>query len=133
MSVKHVAAQSLRGKAYAILGLSDYLQQFPGASDIKRCLKLAADDIVDSYEKNSSSDWRWFEDILTYDNAVLPHALFVAALTLGENKYAEVAQTTCDFLLEKTFTGYYFSFIGCKGWYKRDGKRAVFDQQPIEA
>ena len=133
MSVKHVASQSIRGKAYAILGLADYLQQFPGASDIKRCLKIAADDIVEACKKNSSANWKWFEDILTYDNAILPHALFVAALTLGENKYAEVAEKTCDFLLEKTFTGYYFSFIGCKGWYKKDGKRAVFDQQPIEA
>ena len=133
MSVKHVAIQSIRGKAYSILGLTDYLQQFPGASDIKRCLKIAADDIVAAYEKNSTPNWQWFEDILTYDNAILPHALFIAALALGENKYADVAQKTCDFLLEKTFTGYYFSFIGCKGWYKRDGKRAVFDQQAIEA
>lgn len=83
-------------------------------------------------------------------------ALFVAGLALG-NKYLEVAEKTSEFLLANTFTAEHagtaeknykinsassavsavknghFSFIGCQGWYKRGGKRAAFDQQPIEA
>jgi hypothetical protein len=71
--------------------------------------------------------------MLTYDNAVLPHALFVAGLTLEDKKYLEVAEKTCEFLLANTFNGDHFSFIGCKGWYERGGTKATFDQQPIEA
>jgi len=130
-SVKYVEKQYPRGMAYSILGMSDYLKQFPGASDIKRQLAVAADDLVLQYEENSDPDWQWFEDSLTYDNAILPYALFVAALTFGD-KYLEVAKATCDFLLANTFNGSYFSFIGCKGWYERGGPRATFDQQPIE-
>ncbi len=62
----------------------------------------------------------------------MPHALFIAGLTLGD-KYLEVAEKTCEFLLANTFNGDHFSFIGCKGWYERGGAKAAFDQQPIEA
>jgi hypothetical protein len=40
---------------------------------------------------------------------------------------------TADFLLENTFDGDHFSFIGSQGWYPRGGTRATFDQQPVDA
>jgi len=132
-SVSHIQKQYPRGMAYSILGMADYLKQFPGASDIKRQVAIAAHALVVQYEENSCSDWLWFEDMLTYDNAVLPHALFVAGLTLEDEKYIDVAKKTCDFLLKNTFNGNHFSFIGCKGWYERGQTKAIFDQQPIEA
>jgi hypothetical protein len=127
-----VEKQSPRGMAYSILGMSDYLKLFHGAGDIKRQMEIAADSLVAQYEKNNFPDWQWFDGALTYDNAILPYALFVAGFTLG-NKYLEVAEKTCEFLLANTFNGNHFSFIGCQGWYKRGGTRATFDQQPIEA
>ena len=130
-SVKHVPIQSLRGMAYSILGMSDYLKQFPGASDIKRHSILAADELIAAYKEHTLHSWKWFEGELTYDNAVLPHALFVAGMNFGE-KYLEVAEETSKFLIENTFDNDHFSFIGCKGWYKRGAKKARFDQQPIE-
>jgi glycosyltransferase involved in cell wall biosynthesis len=132
-SVGQVPKQYPRGMAYSILGMSDYLKQFPGASDIKRQVEIAAEGLLRQFDESSYPDWQWFEDILTYDNAVLPHALFVAGLTLGDQKYFAVAQKACDFLLENTFNGEHFSFVGCNGWYERGGSRATFDQQPIEA
>jgi len=131
-SVKFVEQQYPRGMAYSILGMSDYLKQFPGASEIKRELEIAADGLVSQYEENSHPDWQWFEDTLTYDNAILSYALFVAGLILGD-KYLKVAQKTCEFLLEKTFTGSHFSFVGNKRWYERGGTKAASDQQPVEA
>jgi len=119
--------------AYSILGMSDYLKQFPGASDIKRQLAIATEELIAQYEENKLPDWQWFEDALTYDNAILPHALFVAGFVFGNKKYFDVAEKTCEFLLEKTFIGGHFSFVGCKGWYERGGTKAAFDQQPIEA
>ncbi|MBN1807149.1 MAG: glycosyltransferase [Sedimentisphaerales bacterium] len=132
-SVEHINKQLPRGMAYSIIGMYDYLKQFPGASDIKRQLELTADGLVTQYEENHYPEWEWFEDILTYDNAVLPYSLFVAGLASGNEKYLEVAEKTCAFLLANTFNGEYFSFIGCKGWYERGGTKAMFDQQPLEA
>lgn len=130
-SVAHIQKLYPRGMAYSILGMSDYLKQFPGASDIKRQLINAADKLVSLYKQNSTDDWRWFEDTLTYDNAILPYALFVVGRSFGD-EYLEVAKKTCEFLLENIFDGNHFSFIGCKGWYKCGEKKARFDQQPIE-
>ena len=134
--------------------MSDYLKQFPGASDIKRQLEIAAEGLVNQYEENHYQDWNWFEDTLSYDNAVLPHALFVAGMTLDNQKYIGIAENTCQFLLENTFNGDlpavpssdspnttsrysgqagHFSFIGCNGWYEHGKMKAQFDQQPIEA
>ena len=132
-SIGQVKKQYPRGLAYSILGMSDYLRQFPGASDIKRQLTTAADKLIALYKKNSQPDWQWFEPVLTYDNAVLPHALFVAGLTFANKEYFEVAEKTSEFLLANTFADDHFSFVGCKGWYKYGGTKAEFDQQPIEA
>jgi len=132
-SVSHVQGQAPRGMAYCILGMCDYLRQFPGASDIKRELELAADNLAELYRANQSAGWDWFEDILTYDNAVMPYALFAAGPILGDDRYIEAALKTADFLLDNTFDGDHFSFIGCRGWYERDGARAAFDQQPVDA
>ena len=132
-SVKHVKNQFPRGMAYSIIGMSDYLQQFPGASDIKRQLDTAANHLVELFEKNKKTNWQWFEDQLTYDNAVLPHALFVAGYELANQKYLDIATKASDFLIETTFTQNHFTFIGCNGWYKVGHERASFDQQPIEA
>jgi glycosyltransferase involved in cell wall biosynthesis len=132
-SVGHVQKQFPRGMAYCILGMCDYLKQFAGASDIRRQLELAAEGLAQQYEENKHPDWHWFEDELTYENAVLPRALFDASLTLENEKYLEVAGESCEFLLSNTFNGEHFSFIGCNGWYERGKPRATFDQQPIEA
>jgi glycosyltransferase involved in cell wall biosynthesis len=146
-SVKHVPKLHPRGMAYSIFGMAEYLKQFPGASDIKRQMEIAADGLVAQYEENKHPDWPWFEDILTYENAVLPHALFVAGMAFDNKKCLEVAEKTCVFLLNNTFSGKacsteatasaakagHFSFIGCNGWYERGKAKAQFDQQPIEA
>jgi len=131
--VGQAAGQYPRGIAYSIFGMADYLKQFPQAGDIKQQLAMAADRLLAHYEQNAQPDWHWFENRLTYDNAVLPHALFVAGLALDDRKYLDVAERTCEFLLQNTFSGEHFSFVGSNGWYERGGKKAAFDQQPIEA
>lgn len=132
-SVKFVNSLYPRGLAYSILGLALYLSQFPGASDIKRLMITATDKLVDLFNKNCRPDWHWFESALTYDNAVLPHALYIAGLTFANEKYIDTAEKSCEFLIENTFDGNHFSFIGNYGWYKQNGKKAQFDQQPLEA
>jgi glycosyltransferase involved in cell wall biosynthesis len=131
-AAKHIPSMAPRGMAYSIFGLSDYLIQFPGASEIKRLLAHAADSLVELNKKHSASGWNWFEEFITYDNAILPASLFTAALALGEKKYLRVAEKTCSFLLENTYNGRHFSFVGSNGWYPKGKQRAQFDQQPIE-
>jgi hypothetical protein len=152
-----IKKQYPRGMAYSILGLAGYLKQFPDAENVKSCMANAADSIVSQFEKNMKPAWPWFENILTYDNAMLPCALFTAGISLHDKKYIEIAKKICDFVLTHTFTAEYaetaeknykinsansaasavknghFSFVGCQGWFPRRGPKAQFDQQPIEA
>jgi uncharacterized protein YyaL (SSP411 family) len=133
ISAPLIEKQYPRGLSYSILGLAGYLTQFSDADDIRECMRNAADKLVLQYEQNHQPGWPWLEDILTYDNAILPCALFTAATTLKEKKYLEVAQKTCDFLLANTITKSHFSFIGCQGWFPKGKPKVQFDQQPIEA
>ena len=130
-SVRLVEKQSLKGKAYSILGMANYLKRFPDADNIKKQMETTADGLIAEYEQNNFPDWHWFDGALTYDNAILPYAFFVVGSALGK-KYLNVAEKACEFLLANIFNGSFFSFIGCHGWYKRGETRAQFDQQPIE-
>jgi len=94
-----------------------------------------ADRLTKFYLTNSSSSWKWYEDLITYDNGRLPLALFYAYQTTGNKKYLEVAKESLDFLIDKTYDNSkdYFSFPGYRGWFPKDGEKALFGQQPIEA
>jgi hypothetical protein len=129
----HLPVASLRGKAYSIVGLSYYLKQFPEETDIKELLRRNAQMLVSAFEERSSQDWIWFEDELTYDNAAVVQALFVAGQVCEESAFMETAVKSCEFLLKHTYDGHHFSFVGNKGWFPRGGQKARFDQQPIEA
>jgi len=132
-AIVHLPVASLRGKAYSILGLSYYLKQFPEEADIKELLRRNAQMLLSAFEQRSSDVWLWFEDELTYDNAAVVQALFVAGQVCEESAFMETAVTSCEFLLKHTYDGHHFSFVGNKGWFGRGGQKARFDQQPIEA
>ena len=93
----------------------------------------AAHTMVEWWERHSDEPWQWFEDQLTYANARLPHAMFAAYRLLGDRKHLELGRRSIDFLISKTTSGDCFDPVGTNGWYPRDGKKAQFDQQPIEA
>ncbi|MCL5801938.1 MAG: glycosyltransferase, partial [Gammaproteobacteria bacterium] len=78
-------------------------------------------------------DWRWFEDNLTYDNAVLPWALFAAYRRLGQERLLGSARESLEFLDQVTFRDGFFRPVGCKGWLARGAEPARYDEQPIEA
>jgi hypothetical protein len=81
----------------------------------------------------STRDWPWPEPVLTYENAILPHALIVAARRVGDARLLDVGCLVLDWLLqEQTTMSGVFLPIG-NGWWPRGGVRSQFDQQPIEA
>lgn len=131
-SVEHVNELSPRSRAYAIFGMRQYMVQFPDNRQIRNALTAAADFLVDLLS-HADGDWSWFEDILCYDNAAMPHALFEAYMLTGHEPYLKAAVRSCDFLLSHTYNGKHFSFIGCNGWFCRGKTRAQFDQQPLDA
>ena len=80
------------------------------------------------------SDWPWPEETLTYENAVLPHALIVGSRRLSDVRLRSVGLHVLDWLIEiQTSRRGTFTPIGNDGWWTHGGTRAQFDQQPIEA
>ena len=78
-------------------------------------------------------DWQWFESRLTYANAVLPHALFVAAKRWPDEGFLDVAKASFEFLDRATTSEGMFWPVGNCDWYPHGEEKALYDQQPVEA
>jgi hypothetical protein len=83
------------------------------------------------YKRNSSSDWRWYENILSYENWRLVEPLFEAHL-LGED-CLDVAEESLEFLISVEFDKAMLIPVGSDGWYRRNQAKAEFDELPVEA
>jgi len=125
---------SCRTWAFSLLGLDEYLKKYAGDRWVQKirdrlCFKLLAE-----YEAHSDREWPWFENILTYANALLPHALLISARAMKRPDLCDKALTSLQWLADiQTMDGTCFSPIGSNGFYHRTGPRARFDQQPTEA
>jgi len=124
---------SPRAKALTILGLCNYYEAFPHDHNLSKNIVSLTQQLLDSYHRVSSSGWCWFEPYLTYINARLPQALFRAYGIIGDERYLQIAEESFHFLSVIQVIDEKFVPIGNKGWYKKNEKRALYDQQPIEA
>ena len=124
---------SLRGIANTIIGICQYIKyHYPEDRKREMVIELS-DKMVAQYNDNKSSDWHWFEPILTYDNAMLPLALLNAYEVTQQEEYQAIAFESMAFLESKVFYNDTLRPIGNAGWHKRGGPIAQFDQQGIDA
>ena len=124
---------NLRGKALAMLGLASYLRCYQGDESVAAQLRECADYLLALYKDVADDNWRWFEDIICYDNGIMPMALFQTYSILREEKYLQIARESLGFLEKNIVHNDRLSIVGSRGWYKRGGERAQYDQQPIDA
>ena len=125
--------KSIRGIANAMIGICYYLKTNPSDDSMTERLRNMAFKLITHYQENESAKWHWFESLLAYDNGILPLALLHAAGILNDDRVREVAFITMDFLTSHTLKEDYLSIIGNEKWYKKEGERSVFAQQPIDA
>jgi hypothetical protein len=118
--------------ANTIIGVSLYLKAHPSDEGMVNELIRLTEPIVAAYENIHSNDWHWFEDIMTYDNAIMPLALLHSCEITGDEKVRQIALKTMGFLDQLTLSNGYLSPIGNDGWYYRGGTFPTFDQQAIE-
>ncbi|MCJ7524369.1 MAG: glycosyltransferase [Candidatus Aminicenantes bacterium] len=132
-ALPHVRGLNLRGKALAMLGLAAYLRCYQGDESISALLRECADNLLALYKEVATDDWHWFEDIICYDNGIMPMALFQTYALLRDEKYLQTARETLEFLEKNLIRNGRLSLIGSSGWYKKGSPRAQYDQQPIDA
>jgi glycosyltransferase involved in cell wall biosynthesis len=123
---------NLRGKAFSALGLVCYLRTFTSDEQAYELLKMICGDLESAYQKHSASSWKWFEDILCYDNAIMPMALFNAFSVLKDEKLLNTAKESLAFLEKIVFKDDILSIVGNAGWYRKGGEKAQFDQQSVD-
>ena len=125
---------SPRAWAFSILGFYHYLRHNPDHEPARRALEALSSELLRRFEANASNDWIWLEDTVNYSNAKLPHALMVAGSLLNNQPMYEKGIAVLTWLLgHQTTPDGHLSIIGNNGWLERGGKKAQFDQQPVEA
>ncbi|MFI5098716.1 MAG: glycosyltransferase family 4 protein [Candidatus Acidiferrales bacterium] len=130
-----VEFKSPRACAFALLGLLEYLESFPGDRAALNAADALANRLLDSYRAHSSDDWKWFENVLSYSNARLPQALIRAGRRGANEAMVSAGLEALEWLatVQRCEIKGHFVPIGSHGFYSKKTEKARFDQQPVEA
>jgi len=121
---------SPRAWAFALLGICEYQKKFNDDRLAKNIQHQLLDKLLFRYTETATEEWPWFEDTLSYDNAILAHVM----IRSGEERLVQIGLKSLQWLIKvQTAERGHFQPIGSDGFYVRGRSRAYFDQQPLEA
>ncbi|MEE8387865.1 MAG: glycosyltransferase family 4 protein [Acidiferrobacterales bacterium] len=124
-----------RAVAFTIIATHAYLVRNEEDRQIEVVCKRLSQQLINWFRASATGDWPWCENILTYDNARLSQALLLSGRRFGDNEMKHTGLRSLAWLqkIQTDKTSQHFSAIGNDGWYTKNGDKAQFDQQPIEA
>jgi glycosyltransferase involved in cell wall biosynthesis len=126
--------QSPRAIALALLGCIAYGSRFKGDRDNQRTADMLAARLLDMYRKNATETWPWIEDKVTHNNGRIPQAMIAAGRVYKSDDLVTCGTQSLEWLLAiQDDPAGHFVPIGNNGWYPKGGRKARYDQQPIEA
>ncbi|HHW03339.1 MAG TPA: hypothetical protein GXX35_11135 [Thermoanaerobacterales bacterium] len=123
---------SPRAIAYTLLGVVNLINYRWEPFLLKKAKNMARK-LIKLYAINRTQNWLWFEDKLTYCNALLPHSLFSFYRVSGDSVALKVARDTLNFLTDSLFKKGYLNIVGNRGWWQKQSFIPPFDQQPVDA
>ena len=123
----------LRGIAGIIIGIVFFLKENPNDTTLISHLENSLQKLYKSYQAISDKNWSWYENTLSYDNAILPLAMFYGASYLKNSNYFDMAIDSLAFLEKASFKNNHLSLIGNEKWFEKGGAKSFFCQQPIDA
>jgi glycosyltransferase involved in cell wall biosynthesis len=126
---------SPRAWSYALLGIQEYLDSYPGDRDAQKIRSVLSTRLLEMYDSIRTPDWKWFENILAYGNARLPQSMLLVGSACSDDRLVSAGLEALDWLLKTQHceTNGHFVPIGSDGFYRQNSEKARFDQQPIEA
>ncbi len=125
---------SPRAWAFTLIGIHEYLRRLHGDPLAVEVRDVLTRRLTTLFDKVAGPGWTWFEEGLSYDNAKLAHALIVSGHDTGDSSVSSRGIRSLRWLVEvQTSKCGQLRPIGSNGFYRRNGARAEFDQQPIEA
>lgn len=125
---------SPRAWTFTLLGIHEYLRHNPDDEKTHAMREILTHKLVVLWNNCATEDWPWFEPAATYDNARICQALLLSGQWMPHAEALEIGLKSLRWLvsIQRTQAGH-FRPIGSNGFYQRDGARADFDQQPVEA
>ncbi len=133
---KVVQLGSSRAKAYSACGLVRYWEKHQDQKEIKNLLEDLEQDLLQKYQKNNTDDWHWFENSLTYSNALLCLALLEIGQALNHKESVNCALESFNWLLSQTESKRgditIAAPVGHEGWFLKGSKKSEWGQQPID-
>jgi glycosyltransferase involved in cell wall biosynthesis len=126
---------SPRAWAYTLLGIQEYLTSYPGDRAAQKVRSGLSQRLLAMYESIRRPDWKWFENVLAYGNARLSQSMLLVGSACSDDRMVSVGLESLDWLLEmqRCEANGHFVPIGSQGFYRQNGEKARFDQQPLEA
>jgi glycosyltransferase involved in cell wall biosynthesis len=126
---------SPRAWSYILLGIEQYLISYPGDRKIQKLRSALSRRLLEMYESVRRPDWKWFEDVVAYGNARLPQSLLEVGAACSDDRMISAGLESLDWLsaVQRCEIKHHFVPIGSQGFYRQDGEKARFDQQPLEA
>ncbi len=126
---------SPRAWAYTLLGIQEYLTSYPGDRDAQKVRSALSRRLLDMYESIRRPDWKWFENVVAYGNARLSQALLLVGSACSDDRMISAGLESLDWLssMQHCEINHHFVPIGSQGFYRQNGEKARFDQQPLEA
>src|SRR5205809_3180961 len=86
------------------------------------------------YQSHRSDQWRWYEEVLTYCNAALPHALLMCGQSMPNKAMTEAGLESPMWLADlqrAEEAGGQFVPIRSNGSYQQGGTRSRYARQPV--
>ena len=126
---------SPRAWAWTILACDTFTKRFGGAREVREVREDLSRRLIGAFRANAAEDWPWCENEVTYDNGRICKALMVAEAITDPPNQTAYALRSLEWLMKVQTDpkGGHLSIIGNHGWMQRDGSKAQFDQQPIDA
>ncbi len=125
---------SPRAWALGLKAIHEYLRKLSGDRTVDLMRDTLTEQLLAAFHQTSGDEWPWFENVLSYDNASLPHALILSGRWSNRSDALDVGLRSLRWLMaQQTAEAGHFRPIGSNGFYRRGQHRATFDQQPLEA
>ncbi len=127
-----LATRSPRCWALTVVGLSEYLRRLRGDREAASSQRELTGRLLRLFLITSAPEWPWLEDVVAYENPRLCQALLLGGGSLPAARAAGLDALDWLWTIQESEGGR-FAPIGCRGFLRRGGTPARFDQQPIEA
>jgi hypothetical protein len=125
---------SPRAWAFTLIGIDEYLRRLSGDRRVTQMREALTAKLMQRYNDAATDEWNWFEEVVSYSNGRLPHAMILSGRCMNDGRLLEVGLKALRWLVRiQTSDAGSFRPIGSNGFYPRGQERALFDQQPIEA